>query len=313
MKIRLAILISIFQITTVLGQKSVTNLLTSGHINIAGTKISIIPPQGFTKASDFLGFQQELSGSSIMFLDVPGPFSEISKGFTKENFLSQGVQVQDIENLEINGLPAIFITGEQNAYGNEYIKFVLSFGTEKETIMINGAFPKNLNETGTDIKSAMLTAYYEPDKVINPFEIVDYVINTDEYGLKFAKSMSNSLVFTADGLLPVQSEDKTTFIAAKSFSKVPISDTKLFSINRLKKMPFEIENIESTEDISIDGISGYEIIAFTVDKNTAEKGKVYQVMLFSDSLYYIMLGTTNQEYEINIEKFKKIANSFKRK
>ena len=313
MKIRLAILISIFQITTVLGQKSVTNLLTSGHINIAGTKISIIPPQGFTKASDFLGFQQELSGSSIMFLDVPGPFSEISKGFTKENFLSQGVQVQDIENLEINGLPAIFVTGEQNAYGNEYIKFVLSFGTEKETIMINGAFPKNLNETGTDIKSAMLTAYYEPDKVINPFEIVDYVINTDEYGLKFAKSMSNSLVFTADGLLPVQSEDKTTFIAAKSFSKVPISDTKLFSINRLKKMPFEIENIESTEDISIDGISGYEIIAFTVDKNTAEKGKVYQVMLFSDSHYYIMLGTTNQEYEINIEKFKKIANSFKRK
>jgi len=313
MKIRLAILISIFQITTVLGQKSVTNLLTSGHINIAGTKISIIPPQGFTKASDFLGFQQELSGSSIMFLDVPGPFSEISKGFTKENFLSQGVQVQDIENLVINGLPAIFITGEQNAYGNEYIKFVLSFGTEKETIMINGAYPKNLNETGTDIKSAMLTAYYEPDKVINPFEIVDYVINTDEYGLKFAKSMSNSLVFTADGLLPVQSEDKTTFIAAKSFSKVPISDTKLFSINRLKKMPFEIENIESTEDISIDGISGYEIIAFTVDKNTAEKGKVYQVMLFSDSLYYIMLGTTNQEYEINIEKFKKIANSFKRK
>ena len=313
MKIRLAILISIFQITTVLGQKSVTNLLTSGHINIAGTKISIIPPQGFTKASDFLGFQQELSGSSIMFLDVPGPFSEISKGFTKENFLSQGVQVQDIENLEINGLPAIFVTGEQNAYGNEYIKFVLSFGTEKETIMINGAFPKNLNETGTDIKSAMLTAYYEPDKVINPFEIVDYVINTDEYGLKFAKSMSNSLVFTADGLLPVQSEDKTTFIAAKSFSKVPISDTKLFSINRLKKMPFEIENIESTEDISIDGISGYEIIAFTVDKNTAEKGKVYQVMLFSDSLYYIMLGTTNQEYELNIEKFKKIANSFKRK
>lgn len=313
MKIRLAILISIFQITTVLGQKSVTNLLTAGHINIAGTKISIIPPQGFTKASDFLGFQQELSGSSIMFLDVPGPFSEISKGFTKDNFLSQGVQVQDIENLVINGLPAIFVTGEQNAYGNEYIKFVLSFGTEKETIMINGAFPKNLNETGTDIKSAMLTAYYEPDKVINPFEIVDYVINTDEYGLKFAKSMSNSLVFTADGLLPVQSEDKTTFIAAKSFSKVPISDTKLFSINRLKKMPFEIENIESTEDISIDGISGYEIIAFTVDKNTAEKGKVYQVMLFSDSLYYIMLGTTNQEYEINIEKFKKIANSFKRK
>ncbi len=313
MKIRLAILISIFQITTVLGQKSVTNILTAGHINIAGTKISIIPPQGFTKASDFLGFQQELSGSSIMFLDVPGPFSEISKGFTKENFLSQGVQVQEIENLVINGLPAIFVTGEQNAYGNEYIKFVLSFGTEKETIMINGAYPKNLNETGTDIKSAMLTAYYEPDKVINPFEIVDYVINTDEYGLKFAKSMSNSLVFTTDGLLPVQSEDKTTFIAAKSISKVPISDTKLFSINRLKKMPFEIENIESTLDISIDGISGYEIIALTIDKNTAEKGKVYQVMLFSDSLYYIMLGTTNQEYEINIEKFKKIANSFKRK
>jgi len=313
MKINLIIFFCIFHVSTVFGQKSVTNDFTAEHISVAGTKISLIPPQGFTKAIDFQGFQQESSGSSIMLLDLPGPFSETSKGFTKENFLSQGVQVQEIENLAINGLPAILVTGEQNAYGNEYIKFVLSFGTEKETIMINGAYPKNLKEIGKEIKSAILTAYYEPDKVISPFEIVDYSINTDEYGLKFTKSISSSLLFTVDGLIPGQSEDKTTFLVAKSFSKVPIADTKLFSINRLKKMPFEIENTESTEEISIDGISGYEIIAFTIDKKTAEKGKVYQVILFTDSLYYIMLGTTNKEYEKNIEKFKKIAHSFVRK
>ncbi len=313
MRINLILMFCFFQVSTVFGQKSITNELTAEHISIAGTKISLIPPQGFTKASDFLGFQQEPSGSSIMLLDIPGPFSETSKGFSKENFLSQGVQVQKIENLTINGLPAILVTGEQNAYGNEYIKFVLSFGTEKETIMINGAYPKNLKEIGKEIKSAILTTYYEPDKVINPFETVDYMINADEYGLKYAKSMSLSLLFTVDGLMPSQSDDKTTFLVAKSFSKVPIVDTELFSINRLKKMPFEIENIESTKEISIDGISGYEIIALTIEKKTAEKGKVYQVILFSDSLYYIMLGTTNREFEKNIEKFKSIAHSFERK
>jgi hypothetical protein len=153
----------------IFGQTKIANTLTAKHITIEGTKISLVPPAGFIKAANFLGLQQNQSGATIMVLDIPGPFSETSKGMTKEGFLSQGVEVKKIENIMLNNMPAIFITGEQNAYGNIYTKYVLCFGTDKETILINGATPSNLKEIAKALKASMLTSVYEADKKNNSF------------------------------------------------------------------------------------------------------------------------------------------------
>src|SRR5690606_36252945 len=190
---------------TTFGQKRIDNKLTEEHQNIKGTKISLIPPKGFTDGLNFLGLQQTESGSSIMILDIPGPYSETSAGINKENLSSKGVELSKIENLTINGLPAIFVTGTQNAYGNIYTKFILVFGTDSETIMINGVYPENLKKVGDVIKKSMLTVFYEADKKINPFDALDYTLDVSETKLKFGKSMSNSLIFSVDGQVPTSS------------------------------------------------------------------------------------------------------------
>lgn len=159
----------------------------------------------------------------------------------------------------------------------------------------------------------MLTVYYEADKKIDPFENLDYSIDVTETKLKFGKSMSNSLIFTVDGQVSTSSSDKTNLIVAKSFSPITEEDKKLFVINRLKQTPIEIDNIEYTKEISIDGISGYEIYAKGKSKKTSEIENIYQVILFSDKLYYILFGTTNDETEKSIEEIKKAVKTFKRK
>ena len=298
---------------TVWGQKKIENKLTEHHQNIKGTKVSLIAPNGFTDGLNFLGLQQTESGSSIMILDIPGPYSETSKGITKENMLSKGVEVSKIENLTINGLPAMFVTGTQNAYGNIYTKYIFVFGSENETIMINGVYPENLNKIGDEVKKSMLTVYYEADMNIDAFGNLDYSIDVTETKLKFGKSMSNSLIFSVDGQVPTSSSDKTNLIVAKSFSPVTQEDKKLFVINRLKQTPIEIDNIEYTNEISIDGIYGYEIYAKGKSRKTGEIENIYQVILFSDKLYYIFFGTTNDQTEKSIEEIKKAVKTFKRK
>jgi hypothetical protein len=72
-------------------------------------------------------------------------------------------------------------------------------------------------------------------------------------------------------------------------------------------------NIEYTKEITVDGVSGYEIYANGKSKKTGEKEKVYQVILFSDKLYYIFFGTTNDETDKSIEEIKKAVMTFKRK
>ncbi len=248
-----------------------------------------------------------------MVLDIPGPYSETSKGITKENMLSKGVEVKKIENLTINSLPAIFVTGTQNAYGNIYTKYIFVFGTDNETIIINGVYPENLKKVGNEIKESILTVFYEADKKINPFESLDYTIDVSETKLKFGKSMSNSLIFSVDGQVPTTSSDKTNLIVAKSFSQITTEDKKLFCINRLKQTPIEITNIEYTNEITIDGVSGYEIYTKAKSKKTGETENIYQVILFSDKLYYILFGTTNDETDKSIEEIKKAVKTFKRK
>lgn len=303
----------LIQIYSVFAQNEIKNEITTKHINVSGTKVSLIPPQGFTKAQNFVGFQQDGSGSTIMVIDIPGPFSEVSKGMTKENFLSKGVEVKNIEEFILNGKKGLFLTGEQNAYGKIFSKFIFVFGTESETIMINGAYPNNLIEIGKEIKTSILSSFYEENKKINPFDNVDFEIDTNGTNLIFAKSMSNMLTYNTDGLLPTKSKNDTSLIISKAISNVAVEDKKLYAINRLKKMPFEIVKIENTNEINIDGVSGFEIVAITKDNKTGLEEKVYQAMLFSDNLYYILLGSTNNDFEKNINEIKKIVKTFKRK
>jgi hypothetical protein len=297
----------------VLGQKKIENKLTEMHQNINGTKISLIPPKEFTKGLNFLGLQQTESGSTIMILNIPGPYSEISKGITKENMLTKGVEVQKIENMTMNEMPALFVTASQNAYGKIYKKYSLIFGTDSETIMINGVFPENLKKVDEDIKKSILTVLYETNKIIDPFEAIDYTIDVSETKLKFGKNMSNSLIFSVDGQVPTTSSDKTLLIVAKSFSEITTEDKNLFCIKRLKQTSIKIEKIEYSKEISIDGISGYEIFAIGKDEKSGETENIYQVILFNDNIYYILFGTTNDETEKSIEELKKAVKTFKRK
>lgn len=199
------------------GQQIIENKLTEAHQNIKGTKISLIPPDGFTDGQNFLGLQQAEMRSSILVLDIPGPYAEISAGINKKNLQSKGIELQAVENLTINSLPAIFVTGTQKASGTQYTKYILVFGTESETIMINGVHPDDLKLVGEQIRNAMHSVYYEADKNLDPLAALDYTIDVSQTKFKFGKSMSNSLIFTVDGQVPTASSDKTNLIVAKSF------------------------------------------------------------------------------------------------
>jgi hypothetical protein len=313
MKNRIGLLLLVFMSLTVFGQRIIENKLTEAHQNIKGTKISLIPPDGFTDAQNFLGLQQAEMRSSILVLDIPGPYTEVSKGITKKNLQSKGVEMQSIENLTINSLPAIFVTGTQKASGTQYTKYILVFGTESETIMINGVHPDDLKLVGEQIRNAMRSVYYEADKKLNPFAALDYTIDVSQTKLKFGKSMSNSLIFTVDGQVPTASSDKTNLIVVKSFSQINSDDKKLFCINRLKQTPIDIYSIVYTKEITIDGMSGYEIYAKGSNDDTNETENIYQVILFNDKLYYMLFGTTNDQTDQSIEEIKKAIMTFRRK
>jgi len=160
----------------------------------------------------------------------------------------------------------------------------------------------------------MYSIAYEADLTIDPLSAVSFSINTENTKLKFAKNMSGSLLYTVDGKVPTGSEDKTSFIAGLSLANIQTIDKKLTAINRIKKLPFtEIKIVEEQIlPIEIDGISGYEIVADGFNESGV-KEMIFQVMLFTDNGYYIMIGTTQNDFQNNLDLFKKVSKTLKRK
>jgi hypothetical protein len=296
------------------GQTAINNSRTERHKQIAGTNFFLVPPVGFTAATNFQGFQQVSSGSSILVVEIPGPFAETTRGFTEQGLKAQGVTLRKKEDVTVNGQQGLFITTEQFAYNRNFSKYILVFGDGQITHMINGTFPKGELALDKDIRESLLSVFYDADLTVDPLSTAPFTLLTEGTKLKFAKSMAGALLFTTDGKVPTESTDKTSFMAALSISNVQTADKRLTAMMRMRKLPYTSLKFDQDKinEIEIDGISGYEIAGEGLNNNGI-KELIYQVMLFTDNGYYILVGTAQNDFEQNLELFKKVAKTLKRK
>ncbi len=307
------IALSLFLSKNLLAQKEYQNTRSTNHKSVAGTLIALIPLADFTEAQAFQGFQQKESNASIMVSEIPGPFSETTRGFNERDLKGQGVTLKNKEAIRVNGMEGYFITTEQHAYDMLFVKYILTFGDVKSTFIITGMYPKKFKGLDHAIVKALYSVVYDPASMVNPVTAVPFKINTSNTKFEFAKNISGTLLYTVDGKVPSESNDKTTFIVGQAFSKIETDNEKLFAFNRLSRMPYQIQTSQNRiNEIEIDGLRGYEIEAQGTDSKSGTINTLYQVILFSEASYYILFGAAQDDFETNMELFKQIAKSFKR-
>lgn len=304
------VLLLLLQTIPFFGQTDITTKITLEHSEIFGTKISMIAPSDFSRATNFLGFQHEETNSSIMALDFPTSFEKVSNGLNKENFEKQGVIVKSFDSIIFNGLAGYFISGTQTAYGSEFSKYILVFGTATETIMINGAAPVDDLLLSESVKIALLSAVYDANKVLTPLDAVDFKIAVDGTDFTFSESMSNMLIYkkTTDDL-----ESKGRIVIAKSISKSDIVDKKEFAVNRMKGLPMQVNKILSTKNLVINDLEAYEVVAEGVNRKSGSKEFAFLTIIFNHLDNYVLYGSFFTDVDINTQELRKIAKTFQLK
>lgn len=313
LKNKLLLITALCNLSTIFGQQIITTSLTKDHLEIRGSKVSMIPPNGFTVATNFMGFQQEDSNSSIMVLDFPTSYTTVIKGFTRENFEKAGLKIEAVDTLTLNNKPAILVRGMQFIYEQNYTKYILVFGSETETIMINGASVVDKTLLSSSIKNAMLTVVYDPNKVLSPLDAVDFTLEIKNTGYVFSKSMSNMLIYNKEFLASDESSDNRSFVVSKSISKSNVENKKLFAENRIKVLPMQVNQILNVTKVVINNLEGYEIIADGANRKTGQKEQAFLTILFNDLDYYILYGSSVKDFDQNSASFRKLAQTFKLK
>lgn len=284
-------------------------------VSIAGTRISLTPPAGFTPSAQFPGYELESHDSSIMVTEIPGPFAEVSAGFSKpEELAKRGMSLLDKQKVKLSGQNALLMKVEQKAYGTNFLKWLLVFGDEKETAMITATFQKQHEaELSEKMKASVLTATWDTKKEVSPTEGLSFTI--EERGeLKLSKRFSNMLIFTKHGIFPSKTADDPLLVVGQSISKTAIPDNEQYAKARVIQITqVKDVEIEKLSKITLDDLDGYEIVAKGKDNKSGQAMLVYQVMLFEEQHYFLMQGlVSDKNRQSNLDVFRDMTRTFKR-
>jgi len=284
-------------------------------VSFADVGIAISQPQGFEKAESFYGFQQSSTGSSVVLVALPGPYLEVIAGFDKNALAAKGMSLRSKRKVRVNDQPALLINLSQNAYGQEFLKWVLIFGNKQRTKMVMATFPKShaqeLSEPLQKILLSTAPAKTASSSVQLPFSI------QPEQGLALATGLAtgNTALFTKDGNIPATAPEDPIFVVALSYGNVLVGNQQEFAKRRLfQTAQIDVETIQSTTPIVVDNTSGLEIIATGKDRQTQTRLMVYQVMLFPEKGGYILMkgAVGEQQADSYLPKFESMAKTFKR-
>ena len=282
---------------------------------VAGTKVSMTPPADFTPSTQFPGFWLESLGCSIMVTELPGSYAQLSTGFSNiSTLMKRGMSLLHKQPVTVGGRRALLMNLQQNAYGREFLKWLLMFGDESESVMLVATFPKELEaEFSPKMKASILTARWERDKAIVPSEGLRFMVS-EKGELKLSKRVANLLAFTKGGIFPSTHVDDPVFIIGQSFSKIDIDNPEEFAKARiLQTAQITDVKIEESNKITIDDLDGYEIVANAKDKASGRAIMIYQVVLFERQNYFLMQGLVgSKNRQPNLELFKQMAVTFKR-
>jgi hypothetical protein len=287
----------------------------SGYVSFPGAGARLVKPAGFTEAERFHGFQQPGTQSSVMVVRVPGPYPEVTRGFTAAQLQTRGMQLHSKASVKIDGLPGVLLKVTQRAYQVRFMKWILAFGDETQTFVVTAAFPEARQaQLSGPLKAAVLSARRERTALPEPGADVPFTIAASPK-LKSTRGIGKMLVYTLDGVLPARSREDPLFIAGPSLSKVPVADQREFAIQRLRQTAkTNVTTVTSHEPIRIDGLDGYETVAEARDAGSGVPLLLYQVILFDDGSYTLMQGRVGAQHrEEYLSEFKAMARSFKRK
>ena len=113
-------------------------------VAVPGTHVALAPPQGFTLARTFSGFENARGGSSITVEEMPpNAAADIAAAFSSPKgvttrFASQGVRITRIDRVALDSGEAPLAVGEQSFKGSEFVKYMTLLGGRdgKNTVLI---------------------------------------------------------------------------------------------------------------------------------------------------------------------------------
>jgi hypothetical protein len=274
------------------------------QVNIPGTRVFIVPPDGFKLSSTLPAIEKSDAGLVQAMDLVGGSFYTNAATFSKERFEQKGVKVFEYKELKINGFPAKMALIQGDPQTKVYN---LVFGDSTFSTMVIGAFAANDAKAGSQVKQAILSIYYDKKKTIDPFASALFRLDDSKSLFKFASFTAQVYLYSVGGVKKNAFEHEPYFMAVS----IPTEGSTLAAVaDNMSKMVTE----SNVKNVSEDKTNGFPSLKREVYGKL--KGKLvllFQHIVLIDQSAVVMQGIAEDNFEQYIAEFEKISNTVRRK
>ncbi|MNV27072.1 hypothetical protein D3C71_1182090 [compost metagenome] len=240
---------------------------------VPGSVVSLVPPPGFTPAPNFSGFVSEDGRASILVAELPAEASSaVSRLFVDEpaarsRFASQGVQVNRLESLTIEGRTVPVVIGSQDAHGYTFGKWVALF-SGSPTVMITIQAPRDHGLTHRQAMRALASvalgtrATLEQKVAALPFRV------RPEPPFRLVDTLSSSTMLLTAGELETDPDGRQPMVIVASQLSLPFDSDDLAEVSeQLIAGTIRIQggSIVSRVNVPFAGTAGYRVDGVTRD------------------------------------------------
>ncbi len=261
------------------------------HIQIPGLDEGLIPPVGFQLNTQLNGFQNpEDPFSMIMVVEMPAPFTSVTSGFNSTTLAERNMNLISVDSCLVGKRSSILVKLDQPASGYVFSKYILIYGDENQTTMINGVYLQDSIKLGEEILTSIKTIAFSDD-VIDARSSLPYTLTESSGNLVEATVMGNSLLLNRDGLLPTAHRDSFNVIVDYAFANVEINNLEEFSKNRVLQYSQGLE-IDTDFPGEVSQLSGWPSYGLFLKNPNNKEEVVYQLIASKkDGGYLIVLAS----------------------
>jgi len=280
-------------------------------VAIPTTRVRLRPPLGYLPAAEFAGFVHGPSKSSVMVVEIPGPYSQVAGSFADPKRLE--AQAMELVGQEPRGNgphPGVLLRVTQTAQGVVVEKWIWVFGTEEACAMVMGTcFDESFLP---ELRASVVTAQWDPTAEPAEDEGPGFTLGFTG-DLQVWQRMGGTVAYTLDGKPDAKGEGKPMFSIGPALGAGGVADREAFARARIENLPLGEVIVEESETIEIDGLEGIAMVARAADPKTGRTIVAYQALLFEPSNYWIAVGLCRGELESQyLPVFREMVASFRR-
>ena len=288
-----------------------------------GGRIGLEPPPGFTAATNFAGFENRATGSTIVITELPAEaFPDVRESFTGSNaagaLAARGVRLIGVEQPQGTIKDAVLVRAEQTTGPAPLDRLILVFPGPGFTGLITANRPRSAASSVPDtvLRKALLSVRASPTPVGDPVAALPFTF-TEGPRLKVAQTQTGNSVVLDDKSI-AKEKPRPLFVIPRGQDEKPATLDKerdAFALRLLSSLQnFRNVAIVRQAPVKMAGLDGVEIEASALNIATNDTGVVLQIVLYESNGYYRLLGfvpdTMREQYW---PEFRAIAASFKPK